>query len=52
MRVYPAFEAALPQSKIGNMIHMHPDAKRAFFNDTGQQYNEEATKLAWERTLI
>ncbi|MBM3291788.1 dienelactone hydrolase family protein [Candidatus Bathyarchaeota archaeon] len=47
----PAFEAALKQSKIEYKIHMYEGAKHAFFNDTGQQYNEAAAKLAWERTL-
>jgi carboxymethylenebutenolidase len=30
---------------------MYEGAKHAFFNDTSPRYHEEASKLAWERTL-
>lgn len=47
----PAFEAALKESKIEYKIYMYEGAKHGFFNDTGQQYHEEAAKLAWMRTI-
>jgi carboxymethylenebutenolidase len=47
----PAFEAALKQAKVEYKIHMYEGAKHGFFNDTTQNYHEEAAKIAWERTL-
>jgi carboxymethylenebutenolidase len=32
-------------------MFMYEGAGHAFFNDTGSRYNEEAAKLAWERTI-
>ena len=31
--------------------YVYPKADHAFFNDTGNRYNPEASKLAWQRTL-
>lgn len=47
----PAFEVALKEASVEYKIFMYEGAKHAFFNDTGAQYNEEAAKLAWERTI-
>lgn len=47
----PAFEAALKKASVEYEIFMYGGAKHAFFNDTGAQYNKEAAKLAWERTI-
>lgn len=47
----PAFEAALKEASIDYEIHMYEGAKHAFFNDTGARYDEDAAKLAWERTI-
>jgi carboxymethylenebutenolidase len=47
----PAFEAALKEASIDYKIYMYEGAAHAFFNDTGTRYNEEASKVAWERTI-
>jgi carboxymethylenebutenolidase len=47
----PAFEAALKKSGIEYEIHMYEGTRHAFFNDTGERYHEEASKLAWKRTI-
>ncbi len=46
-----AFEAALKEAAIDYKIFMYEGAAHAFFNDTGSRYNEEAAKIAWERTI-
>lgn len=46
-----AFEAALKEAGVDYKIYMYEGAGHAFFNDTGSRYNEEAAKLAWERTV-
>jgi carboxymethylenebutenolidase len=47
----PEFEAALKEASIEYTIHMYEEAKHAFFNDTSPRYHEEASKLAWKRTV-
>jgi carboxymethylenebutenolidase len=47
----PAFEAALKEASVEHEIFMYEGAKHAFFNDAGSRYHEEASKLAWERTI-
>jgi carboxymethylenebutenolidase len=47
----PAFEAALNTASVEYKIHMYEGTKHAFFNDTGPRYHEEASKLAWKRTI-
>ena len=47
----PEFEAALKAASIDYKIYVYKDTKHAFFNDTGPRYHEEASKLAWERTI-
>jgi len=47
----PAYEAALKKANKEYKIYIYEGAKHGFFNDTGTQFNEEASKLAWERTL-
>ena len=47
----PAFEAALKEASVEHEIFMYEGAKHAFFNDTSPRYHEEASKLAWERTI-
>jgi carboxymethylenebutenolidase len=46
-----SFEKALKEASIEYKIFMYEGAKHAFFNDTGSRYHEEASKLAWERTI-
>ena len=47
----PEFEKALKKASVDYKIFMYEGAGHAFFNDTGSRYNEEAAKLAWERTI-
>jgi carboxymethylenebutenolidase len=44
-------DAALDEAGIENDIHVYEGAGHAFFNDTGQSYNEQAATDAWPRTL-
>ena len=46
-----AYEAALKAASVDYKMYMYEGAAHAFFNDTGGRYNEEAAKLAWERTI-
>ena len=48
----PGYEAALRTSGKEYTISMYANVNHAFHNDTNQaRYNEEAAKLAWERTV-
>ena len=47
----PAFVAALKEASVEYEMHMYDGAKHAFFNNTSPRYHEEASKLAWERTI-
>jgi carboxymethylenebutenolidase len=48
----PAYEDALKKNNIRYELFMYEGANHAFHNDTAPtRYNEEAAKLAWERTI-
>ncbi len=47
----PEFEAALKKASVEYEIFMYEGAKHGFYNDTSQRYHEEASKLAWGRTM-
>jgi len=47
----PEFEAALKEASVDYEIFMYEGAKHGFFNDTSPRHHEEASKLAWERTI-
>ncbi len=48
----PAFEEALKKAGIEYKIFMYEGTKHGFNNDTNpERYNEQAAKLAWERTI-
>jgi len=47
----PEFEAALKKADVEYEIYMYAGTRHAFFNDTGERYHEEASKLAWKRTI-
>jgi carboxymethylenebutenolidase len=48
----PAFEEALKKNNIEYQIFSYPGTGHAFNNDTNpSRYNEEAAKLAWQRTV-
>lgn len=47
-----AFEEALKKNKIEYTIFTYPGTSHAFNNDSNaERYNEQAAKLAWERTI-
>lgn len=47
-----AYEEALKANKINYELYMYEGAQHAFHNDTSAaRYNEQAAKLAWQRTL-
>ena len=48
---WPAYEAALKEHNKEYIAHMYPDANHGFHNDTTPRYDEEAAKLAWDRTI-
>jgi len=48
---WPAFEAALKDADVDYEEFMYADANHGFHNDTTPRYDEEAARLAWERTV-
>ncbi len=47
-----SYEAALKDNKIEYELYMYEGVNHAFHNDTAVgRYNEEAAKLAWDRTV-
>jgi carboxymethylenebutenolidase len=47
----PAMRQALQQAHIVHEVVVYADARHAFFNDTGPNYNPTAAADAWTRTL-
>ncbi len=46
------FRSALDEQQVSYSLHMYPGTGHGFHNDTSQaRYNEEAAKLAWNRTM-
>ncbi|HSM56680.1 MAG TPA: dienelactone hydrolase family protein [Candidatus Sulfomarinibacteraceae bacterium] len=45
------FEDALQQHRVPHEIHIYPNTHHAFFNDTREVYDQDASADAWERTL-
>jgi len=48
---WPAYEEALKANDVTYEAHLYPDTNHGFHNDTTPRYDEEAAKLAWERTI-
>ncbi|MGD1894502.1 MAG: dienelactone hydrolase family protein [Cyclobacteriaceae bacterium] len=48
---WPAYEAALKEHDKEYSAYMYEEANHGFHNDTTPRYDEEAAKLAWERTI-
>ena len=47
----PDYEAALKANDKNYVAYMYEGANHGFHNDTTPRYDEEAAKLAWQRTL-
>lgn len=48
---WPDYEKALKENGKSYTSHIYPDANHGFHNDTTARYDEEAAKLAWDRTI-
>lgn len=48
---WPAYEEALKANKKEYTAYIYPDVNHGFHNDTTPRYDEEAAKLAWQRTI-
>ena len=48
---WPAYEEALKANGKTYTAHIYPATNHGFHNDTTPRYDEEAAKLAWERTI-
>ncbi|GAB3650281.1 YghX family hydrolase [Echinicola sediminis] len=48
---WPAYEEALKEHNKEYQAYIYPNANHGFHNDTTPRYDEEAAKLAWERTI-
>lgn len=48
---WPAYEAALKANGVSYEAHIYPNTQHGFHNDTTPRYDEDAAKLAWQRTL-
>lgn len=47
---WPAYEAALKEHGKDYEVHLYPGVNHGFHNDTTPRFNEDAAKLAWQRT--
>ena len=48
---FTAYEPALKAAGVRYEAHKYPGAGHGFNNDTTPRYNEQAAKLAWDRTV-
>lgn len=48
---WPEFEKGLKEAGRNYVNHEYADVNHGFHNDTTPRYDEEAAKLAWQRTL-
>jgi carboxymethylenebutenolidase len=48
---WPAYEAALKENKKDYTAYIYPNVNHGFHNDTTPRYDEQAAKLAWQRTI-
>lgn len=48
---WPAYEAALQEHGKTYEAHIYPGTNHGFHNDSTPRYDEEAAKLAWQRTI-
>ena len=48
---WPDYEKALKENNIEYKMQMYPGVNHGFHNDTTPRYDEDAAKLAWQRTI-
>ncbi len=48
---WPAYEEALKKNHKKYRVYIYPNTNHGFHNDTTPRYDEEAAKLAWNRTI-
>lgn len=48
---WPKYEAALKAAGVNYQAFVYPGVQHGFNNDTTPRYDEEAAKLAWQRTI-
>ncbi|NVN56382.1 dienelactone hydrolase family protein [bacterium Scap17] len=48
---WPAYEAALEEHDKVYEAYIYPDTHHGFHNDSTPRYDEQAARLAWDRTL-
>ena len=49
--MWPDFEAAMKANNVNYQRHLYPGTRHGFHNNSTPRYNEEAAKLAWQRTV-
>jgi carboxymethylenebutenolidase len=49
--MWPGYETALKASGVTYQMHMYPGTQHGFHNNSTPRYNQDAAKLAWERTI-
>ncbi|HET7365806.1 MAG TPA: dienelactone hydrolase family protein [Burkholderiales bacterium] len=49
--MWPGYEQALKAAGVSYEMHMYPGTQHGFHNDSTPRYNEQAAKLAWDRTV-
>ena len=49
--MWPEFEAALKAAGVDYQRHLYPGTRHGFHNNSTPRYDEQAAKLAWERTV-
>lgn len=49
--MWPEFEEALNANEVEFERHLYPGTRHGFHNNSTPRYNEEAAKLAWQRTV-
>lgn len=47
----PGYEAALKANNVDHVMHSYAGTRHGFHNNSTKRYNEEAAKLAWQRTI-
>ncbi|MBL4660017.1 MAG: dienelactone hydrolase family protein [Alcanivoracaceae bacterium] len=48
---WPAYEEALKKHKKEYIVHVYPDVKHGFHNDTTPRFDKPSASLAWQRSI-